>query len=423
MISTLFQLQSAEGKENNSKKKKKINISISGWYGNKNCGDEAILASMISTLKEENKNIEIIVFSSDPAFTTRIHHVKAVPQLSFGILSIGSMLLGKSNFQAIKAFWKTDLFILGGGGFLSDWQGCWVITQWLGQLAIAKIFRKRTMLYGVGAGPISTWVGKFFTRTLINRYADKITVRDISSKECLQKAGVTNEIVVTADPAIRLKPVETYRIDEILRNESINIIKPSVGLSIPLVFHDPKYWPNHQRKFQKFQSVFPEVIDSIISELDSDVVIIPMQIPMDRNFAFDLMEYIKHKDRVKIIQGEYTPNEIMGIIGRMDLMIGMRLHSLILAAVMDTPMIGIMYHCKVECFLEQTEQKNWAVGIGEGEYRNNEDINTKELIEKLRLLWVYRKEQRREIKDKVTSIIKKETLNNNIAINLLMDVK
>jgi len=394
-------------------------IVISGWYGYKNTGDEVILASMIKTIRDEFKDVEIIVLSSDPAYTSKVHDVVAVPLMYFDILSLCSLALRKRLFETVNAIRTSDVFILGGGGFLSDWQSWTVILQWLGQVMLAKMFGKKVMLYAIGAGPIITKIGRFLTRIILNRCADIITVRDEKSKEWLESAGVKKRIYVTADPAILLEPVKPDRISKILKEERIDSSKPLVGIAISPIFHIQKYWPNQQKKFLKFKNVWPKVVDFIISKLDANVIFIPMQIPTDRDFASELIKNVENKDRVKIITGEYTPQEMMGIIGRMDMIIGMRLHSLILATRMNVPVLGIMYHHKVECFLEQIGQKKWAVGIGEGIHRKNEDINIEELLYKLSALWICRKRYKKEIKEKMAYLKKRAKLNNNFLVKLL----
>ena len=55
----------------------------------------------------------------------------------------------------------------------------------------------------------------------------------------------------------------------------------------------------------------------------------------------------------------------MSLVGRLHLMVGMRLHSLIYAANMGIPMAGLVYEPKVSSFLEEARQP--AIGsIGDG---------------------------------------------------------
>ena len=55
-----------------------MNIVISGYYGSKNGGDEAMLASMLEVLREEIPDLRVTVISIDPEYTKRRHGVDAV---------------------------------------------------------------------------------------------------------------------------------------------------------------------------------------------------------------------------------------------------------------------------------------------------------------------------------------------------------
>ena len=54
------------------------NIVISGYYGSKNAGDEAMLSAMLEVFSELNPKLHITVISSDPEYTRKRHSVDAV---------------------------------------------------------------------------------------------------------------------------------------------------------------------------------------------------------------------------------------------------------------------------------------------------------------------------------------------------------
>ena len=60
----------------------------------------------------------------------------------------------------------------------------------------------------------------------------------------------------------------------------------------------------------------------------------------------------------KINESRYNPEEIIGIISRLDLLIGMRLHSLVFAAVAAVPMVGLEYDPKILSFLNLVKQRS-----------------------------------------------------------------
>ena len=58
------------------------------------------------------------------------------------------------------------------------------------------------------------------------------------------------------------------------------------------------------------------------------------------------------------LREKYLSEETLSIIGCMDVLVGVRLHSLIYAAVMGVPMIGISYDPKVEAFLASIQRES-----------------------------------------------------------------
>ena len=57
--------------------KKEPKITISGYYGFNNCGDEAVLMAVVHCLKKLEPGVEITVLSNAPAATRSLHGVKA----------------------------------------------------------------------------------------------------------------------------------------------------------------------------------------------------------------------------------------------------------------------------------------------------------------------------------------------------------
>ena len=54
---------------------------------------------------------------------------------------------------------------------------------------------------------------------------------------------------------------------------------------------------------------------------------------------------------------KYNTEEFLSIIGNFDLLIGMRLHALVFAAVMQTPLLAISYDPKVDSFVNAIGEK------------------------------------------------------------------
>ena len=74
-------------------------IVVSGYYGSKNAGDEAMLAAMLEVLGDLDPKLHITVISASPADTSERHGVESISWLGFPSI--------------IKALWHADLLISG----------------------------------------------------------------------------------------------------------------------------------------------------------------------------------------------------------------------------------------------------------------------------------------------------------------------
>lgn len=112
------------------------NICISGYYGFDNFGDEIILKILVENIKDNN----ITVFSSNPNKTKQELNVNSVH--SFNIKEI------------IKSIAKCDYLISGGGSLLQDVTSKKSLIYYLCIIALAQLFRKKTIIFAQGLGRI-----------------------------------------------------------------------------------------------------------------------------------------------------------------------------------------------------------------------------------------------------------------------------
>lgn len=303
-------------------------VVISGYYGFGNTGDEAILSAMIKALKTYIMNVEITVISKDSAKTSSLHNVKSVQR--------------NKPFDIFRAILKCDLFISGGGGLIQDVTGVSTIQYYLGMVFLAKILGKKVMYYAQGIGPIMTDRGKSITRFITNMI-DVATLRDDESRRCLVNIGVNSPpIVITADPVLALEPEKDDMIEMLLCKEGIKKSDFNVGISI-------RPWKTNC----EYLKVISEVSDRLINEFNARIILIPFQKSQDLEICEKVRSMVK--GNAIVVNGDYSPSELQGMIGKMDILIGMRLHSLIFGSTLGVPMIGIVYDPKVRNFSELFE--------------------------------------------------------------------
>lgn len=304
-------------------------IMISGYYGFNNSGDDAILLAIIDNLRKIKKDVRIVVLSKNPKETSA----------NYGVDSIDRFNL----FKVISTMKKTRLFLNGGGNLIQDVTSTRSLMYYLTTIYLAKRIGLRVMLYANGIGPVSRSSNRYFTSKIVN-LVDIITLREEASSRELKALGVNKpEIIVTADPALGLQPASPEEIDELLSKEQISADCPLIGFSI-------RKWAG----YESYSQIIAQAADYMEEKYNAKSVFIPLHFPSDLAVAEDIASKMKHKPY--ILRNMYEVDKILGVIKKLDLVLGMRLHALIYSASLSVPVIGLIYDPKVQGFLEYISQ-------------------------------------------------------------------
>ncbi len=301
-----------------------MKIVISGYYGFNNSGDDALLMAIIEDIKEIDENAEITVLSNSPENTKKIYGVNAV---------------NRYNVVVVAAKIATcDLLISGGGTLIQDATSTKSLLYYLSVIKLAKIFKRKVMLYANGIGPLTSFKNIEKTKKILNE-VELITLRDENSLKELTQIGVNDpEIRLTADPAFLLKPDGSGR--EILENYGIPTDKPLMCISV-------RRWKNNPEDFEKTMADF---CDYAIERYGFFPVFVPMQQKLDYALAASIKN--KMRNRGVVIGANYKVSALLSLMQEMNMCVGMRLHTLIYAASCNVPVLGIVYDPKINGFLE-----------------------------------------------------------------------
>ena len=312
----------------------KYKIVISGYYGFNNAGDEAMLLAILQALRKTFHAPDITVISGNPSATSETFGVETVPR--FGIWPI------------LKALFRSDFLISGGGSLLQDVTSWKSMVYYLTIIIVGVLFRKRVYLYSQGIGPVRYRVIRIILKHVLN-HVDAITVRDTESKGFLQRLGVHRKIYTTADAVLSLEPADMSLGKKILERNGIDGSRKLVGIAI-------RNWKDTPR----WMSELKKCVVRLVSDKNCDVVFIPMQFPEDAKAA----EEMGNLNHVHILKEGYTIEELMSLMGNMDVVIGMRLHAMIFSALMHVPFLGISYDPKIDNFLALIHRKS-SCSIGD----------------------------------------------------------
>lgn len=392
------------------------NILISGYYGFRNIGDEAILSCIIQELQDNCPDIEITVISGDIKHTKNLHKVKAI---------------STTDLESIDTKMRSsDLVIVGGGGLYQEFFGHPYYTINAADLfknpfnnimyyaivpLMSKMYDKTLMFYAQGVGPFVTQDAMNFYKFLFS-FPDIITVRDNYSKKSLESLGIDpKNIIVTMDPVFRIKPCEENIVKEIFKNENIQInIHDDEFVCICL-----RSWINKEIESNIIDSI-SEVINKLLDQnKEIKILCVPFQTQIETNNSenygiFDievnekLLNKIINKNRCFILKGEYHPREICGIISKSCLLIGMRYHSLIFAAISRIPIIALKSDQKIKNLMDEFGLQTYAIDFTE--------MNSDEIFDKVDSIL---KDSKKEYYNHTTLINKNIELNPLIAISLI----
>ncbi|RAS87655.1 polysaccharide pyruvyl transferase family protein [Priestia endophytica] len=329
-----------------------MRVGIIGNYGHDNNGDEAILSGILTQLNTLGiRKGEIVIFSNNPSNTESRYNIKAVPLLHRkGNFILSVLHTVKQSFKIMK---DLDLLIIGGGGLLMDmYKRDAPLYSTLGLLGYYA--KCRVVIYGVGAGPITTKAGKFFIKTLANK-ADSISVRDVKSKELLKDIGIRKEIDIIGDPAFAIEPVR--------KRSKTNELKKVAVTAVP--YFSKQYWPQRDdSKYEAYVKGMAQNLDELIEKKGATVTFFSTKYPQDVEVTREIYDMMTYKQFVRLKDENLHPDEIVKLCAEQDLIIGTRLHSLILSVVASTPVLGVGYHHKVEHFLQALGKEEHFVEIG-----------------------------------------------------------
>jgi len=345
-----------------------MRIALSGYYGFGNAGDEAILAASLAGLRDRLPDADFVILSADPDATAVQHDVEARPR--WPLWSVWRTLRG------------ADLLLLGGGGLLQDSTSALSLRYYLAVLRLARLTRTPYAIFAQGIGPLRGRMGRWATARCMRRAA-AITVRDQASAELLAEIGVARErIEVTADPALTLVPAPPTEIAEILRAVGVPTDRPLLGLAarkvgqVPSPVLPPRQGYGGQvagraggsnggqgRGGEQAFEELAETVRRIADERHAQVIVLPFQRSEDLELCRSLAAAIP--DAVPL-EGPLRPAELMAIIGRLEMLVAMRLHALIFAAAQAVPAVGVAYDPKVAALCERVGQPCIALGaVGE----------------------------------------------------------
>lgn len=307
---------------------------------------------MVNGLRAQNPDLVITVLSGNLQSTKKTHQVESIAWEDYpGI---------------VKAISACDLVVLGGGGLFHDYWGVDSSTLFTSGHSgfsfyttvalLASIHKKKLMLSAVGVGPLFTDEARRLMKTIANQ-AEVITVRDLDSQQQLIALGIpAAKISLTTDAVFSLPTIGSSKPSELNEN-------PVLGVSLRHwdVGVEPALW----------QHEVALALDQFLDTHPSGrVLFIPFQNSKDKflddhALAKSIQTSMSNKARTSILPRNSSIVDQLAVISRCNLILGMRLHSVILALMNQIPVVGINYDPKVKLLFQQFGLEKYLLSVSE----------------------------------------------------------
>ncbi|GMK49023.1 polysaccharide pyruvyl transferase CsaB [Paenibacillus glycanilyticus] len=316
--------------------KKNYRIVISGYYGFRNSGDEAVLRSILLALAEQGEangvQIQPIVLSADPAWTSRMYGVEAVRRM-----------YPKDVLNALRA---SDGLISGGGSLLQDATSAKTIPYYTAIIKLAQWLGKPTFIYSQGIGPVNRrWMDPLIRSSM--RKSAYVSVRDAESAELLKRIGVAaGRIEVVPDPVMGLPLPAGAAAGRAVAAAGEAAAVPVLGVSL-----------RHWRKDGADLGRAADALAELASRRPVRLRFLPFHTPDDAEASKVVMERLSGRlaggSSAELAAPGDDPQQMLLEVSRCDALFGMRLHALIYAANQMVPMLGLSYDPKIDQFLHR----------------------------------------------------------------------
>lgn len=296
-----------------------MRVLLSGYYGQGNGGDEALLATLLQMLPPE---VTPVILSGNPKQTRDRYGVEARERMNF--------------LSVIEALRLCDAFIWGGGSLIQDATSAASPFYYGSMMILAQKMGLKTVAWAQGIGPLRRSVTRWLARQAFAG-CTAVSVRDRASCALLSQWQIPH--LLAPDPVWALQSKPLPGLWDL----------PAPRVAVTLRSH-PQLTPARLANLTRALVDFQKATQTFI-------LLLPFQSgPEDLSIARAIQPAIK--DASKIFTPE-DPQLLKGVFRGVEMAIGMRLHSLIMAASEGCRCFALSYDPKVNRLMEDLDIPGW----------------------------------------------------------------
>ncbi len=297
-----------------------MRVLLSGYYGFGNLGDEALLEAIVAGIRRRLSQAQVDVLSAKPDETAERYGVEATQRW---------------EMRAVRrAITRADAVVSGGGGLLQSATSLRSLMYYAGIIREAGRTKRKTMIFAQSIGPLDR-VGTMIVRRFC-RAVDRATVRDERSRALLSSILPEVPVERTADPVFLYeRPMGGADLER-------DGLKPDAEPYAIVSVRECK-------QFSANTGALASVADRLGARHGLRVAFLPLGGADDAAASTNV---IRACTTAPVLLPEPDLARAAQIIAGARLVVGMRLHALILAASAGVPFLAVPYDPKVDALLE-----------------------------------------------------------------------
>jgi polysaccharide pyruvyl transferase WcaK-like protein len=371
-----------------------MRITVLGNFSGRNAGDNAILGNLVRDIAAVMPDVEFIVPTLSTAAVRRICRGFNVRPLGLMPWNAAVKIFGLATLRAMV---QTDCVLITDN-ILFDKSFFNPLFNYLSTISLfAPLTQRRgipIVLYNASVGPIVSERGaKALQRVL--QGSSLAILRDRASVELLKrKLTATPELVLAADCALNTEPAAARSVD--LLAASLGLVtdgRPRLALNVN-TYVDAWKSDGGSMKQPAFVAEIAASFSELVRETDAQPMFFVTQ-TMDVGVTEAVRNAMTHGRNapMAVVGPDCNYQELTGLLQRMDMLIAMRTHALILATSVHTPAVNLNTYPKSAAYMETIGQGEWNLNI--------EDLSRESLTGLARLAWQSRRTTRITLEQRV----------------------
>jgi polysaccharide pyruvyl transferase WcaK-like protein len=254
---------------------------------------------------------------------------------------------------------RADLVLCGGGGLFQDDDSLVKMPYWALRLALVRLFAPRIVGFALGVGPLRALFSRLAARLAFATMAE-VSVRDALA--CSVAQALTGKpVAVLADPALLLEPAPRQVARHRLATEGVPLDGP------PLIGVAPRRWfpaatrliphrlafrlglpdPQKSADGERLCDLLARLLDRQVEHRGAYILFLPTYNAAhegDDRLSAEIFARMKRPDGCVLRLDD--PALYQAVTRELHVMLGGRMHPLILAASVGTPVVGLAYNPK-----------------------------------------------------------------------------